>query len=60
MLNLGRMLNRFGNVSVVIVTPEHEGKKRFANRRECKVRGVIRPLPIVPLQPQSTFPKVPA
>ena len=29
-LNLGRLLNRFGDVSVVIVTPEHEAKKRFA------------------------------
>ena len=49
-LNLGRLLNRFGDVSVVIVTPEHEDEETVRRtRRECKVRGVIRPLPIVPL-----------
>ena len=49
-LNLARLLNRFGDVSFVIVTPEHEDEETVRRtRRECKVRGVIRPLPIVPL-----------
>ena len=48
-LNLGRLLSRFGDVSFVIVPTEHEDEDTVhRTKREFDVRRVIRPLPIAP------------
>jgi glycosyltransferase involved in cell wall biosynthesis len=48
-LNVGRLLSRFGDVSFVIVPTEHEDEETVRRtRREWKVRRIIRPLQVVP------------
>lgn len=48
-LNIGRMLCRFGDVSFVIVPTEVEDEETARRtKREFEVCGVIRPLPVAP------------
>ena len=48
-LNIGRLLSRFGDVSFVIVPTEHEDEETVRRtKREFEVRRVIRPLPVAP------------
>jgi glycosyltransferase involved in cell wall biosynthesis len=48
-LNIGRLLSRFGDVSFVIVPTEHEDEETVRRtRREFEVRRIIRPLPLKP------------
>jgi polysaccharide biosynthesis protein PslH len=51
-LNVGRLLSRFGNVSFVIVPTEQEDEETVhRTRSEFEVRRIIRPLPIAPGRP---------
>ena len=48
-LNIGRLLGRFGDVSFVIVPTEQEDEETVRRTRcECEVRRVIRPLQVAP------------
>jgi len=48
-LNVGRLLNRFGPVSFVIVPTEHEDDETVRRtEREFEVCAVLRPLPVAP------------
>src|ERR1700733_13167762 len=45
-LNLGKLLSRFGAVSFVIAPTEHEDEETvLRTRREFEVCGIFRPLP---------------
>ena len=47
-LNTGRLLSRFGDVSFVIVPTEHEDEETVRRtKREFEVRRVIRPFPVM-------------
>lgn len=49
-LNLGRLLSRFGDVSFVIVPSEHEDEETARRtRREFEVLGIVRPSPVTPM-----------
>jgi glycosyltransferase involved in cell wall biosynthesis len=51
-LNVGRLLNRFGDVSFVIVPSDQEDEETARQtRREFEVRSIIRPLPVAPDRP---------
>ena len=58
-LNIRRLLSRFGDVSFVIVPTEPEDEETVRRtKREFEVRRIIRPLPIAPgRSPRSNFPK---
>ncbi len=57
-LNIGRLLSRFGDVSFVIVPTEHEDEEtERRTRREFEVRRVIRPLPVAPGRPFGRLPE---
>jgi polysaccharide biosynthesis protein PslH len=48
-LNVWRLLSRFGDVSFVIVPTEHEDEDTVRHtRRKCEIRRIIRPLPVAP------------
>jgi len=48
-LNVGRLLSRFGDVSFVIVPTEQEDEETVRRtRRECEVRRITRPMPVAP------------
>ena len=48
-LNIGRLLSRFGDVSFVIVPSEQEDEETVRRtRREFEVPKIIRPLPVAP------------
>jgi glycosyltransferase involved in cell wall biosynthesis len=56
-LNVGRLLSRFGDVSFVIVPNEQEDEETVRRtRREFEVRRIIRPLPVAPC---SSFGRLP-
>jgi glycosyltransferase involved in cell wall biosynthesis len=51
-LNVAKLLSRFGDVSFVIVPSEREDEEtEHRTRREFEVRRVIRPLPVAPVGP---------
>jgi len=51
-LNVARLLSRFGDVSFVIVPSEQEDEETaHRTRREFDVRRIIRPLPVAPDRP---------
>jgi glycosyltransferase involved in cell wall biosynthesis len=51
-LNVGRLLSRFGDVSFVIVPSEQEDEETVRRtKREFEVLRIIRPLPVVPKSP---------
>lgn len=48
-LNIGRLLSQFGDVSFVIVPTEHEDEATLRRTKlECEVRRIIRPLLVAP------------
>jgi glycosyltransferase involved in cell wall biosynthesis len=50
-LNVGKLLSRFGEVSFVIVPTEHEDEETARRTmRDWNVRRIIRPLPVSPSQ----------
>src|SRR5271157_528770 len=53
-LNIGRLLSRFGDVSFVIVPTEHEDEETVRRtRREFEVLRIIRPFTVAPGKPVS-------
>lgn len=57
-LNVARLLSRFGDTSFVIVPTEHEDEETVRRtRREFKVRRIIRPLPVAQGSPLGRLPQ---